>query len=177
MGQGRVLDAKQKLSRSLPALVAFKRIFRVKGADHMTNLNGASQNVEPVVCRPHQFDMLDFCPGTAPASCNKSVSLPLRNWFHPKVGAAVTDGHMTQHARRAIWVGVAPIDVTVLTRAVHNALCTILACADTTRLGRTFRAFQIKRVQSTGSTKDHPTPLALNVKPTLPSMGSPKNEN
>ena len=68
MSQGRVLNAKQMLPRTLPALVAFKRIFCMEGADHMTNLHGATQNVEPVVCRPHKLDILNSVPDPQPAN-------------------------------------------------------------------------------------------------------------
>ena len=93
-----VFDAKQKLSRSLPALVAFKGIFRVKGADHVANLNGASQNVEAVVCRPHQFDVFNFGPGTAPCQLKQIGFVAIQELVPSQVGAAVTNGHVSQNA-------------------------------------------------------------------------------
>ena len=98
MGQGRVLDAKQKLSRSLPALVAFKGIFRMKGADHVANLNGATQNVKPVVCRPHQFDVFNFGPGTAPCQLKQIGFVAVQELIPSQVRTAMTNGHVSQNA-------------------------------------------------------------------------------
>ena len=94
------MNPKEVLRGPLPTLVAFKRIFRMERRHNVAYLNGAAQNVQAVVGRGHQFDVLHHRPGATCAQLKQVGLVPVAKLGPPQVGAAMADGQVTQNARR-----------------------------------------------------------------------------
>ena len=96
MRQRRVLEPKPMLSRTLPALVAFERILRVKRRHDTPHLHQASENVKAIVGRCEQLDVLHHCARTACSKLKQIRLVAVAAHVPTQVGAAMTDRQVSQ---------------------------------------------------------------------------------
>ena len=98
MRENRVLNAQQVLGRSLPTLVAFKSVFCMERRHNVPNLHHAPEDVQSVVRRRQQFDVFHHRAGSTCAKLQQVGLVSVAKLRPPQVGAAVTNGHVPQHA-------------------------------------------------------------------------------
>ena len=115
------------LPNTLPALIALKRILRVKRRHDTPHLHQASENVKAVVGRSQQLNVLHHGARTAGAELKQVCLVAVAAHVPSQVGAAVTDRQVSQDARRPVGIGVPTVHVTLLSRDVDHAFHQVFA--------------------------------------------------
>ena len=98
LGDGRVLEAKQKLPRALPSLVAFEGVFRVESAEHVPDIWGSPQDVQAIVCRAENLHVVDQRALSASCQLKQVRFVAIHGVVPTKVGAAVPQRHVLKRS-------------------------------------------------------------------------------
>ena len=167
MGQRRVLKTKPMLSRTLPPLVALKRILRVERRHHAPHLHQASENVETIVGRRQQFNVFHHRTRTAGSELKQVRLVAIAALVPSQVGAPMANRQVSQDSRRSVGVLVAAVHVTLLSRHVDHTFQEVLTRPHTSREGRRIGEgkIEVQRVGLSAAAQGQTTPHAPHIQP------------